>query len=72
MTAADVLTAAAAGQPLRAAFMALMGNKVRVIRVYVRWTPHPVIVTKGIIGIILGSSFFLLYHYYRVGGRPKV
>ena len=31
----------------------------------VRWTPHSVIVT--IRDNILGSSIFLLYHYYRVG-----
>ena len=37
---------------------------------YLRWTPHPVIVTikdKR----EHGSLILLLYHYYRVGGPPK-
>ena len=40
--------------------------------VYLRWTPHAVIViirgNKGYMRVII---IFQLYHYYRVGGPPK-
>ena len=36
-------------------------------------TPHPVIVTKrDNKDLYQGPIIFLLYHYYRVGGPPKV
>ena len=35
--------------------------------------PHPVIVTLGDNrDVFKGPLMFLLYHYYRVGGPPKV
>ena len=38
-----------------------------------RWIPHPVIVTlrdnKDYMKVLL---YFLLYHYYRAGGPPKI
>ena len=48
-----------------------MLTTLRRLSVYFRWTPHPVIATirdSNYIKVFL----FLLYHYYRVGGPPKV
>ena len=39
----------------------------------IRWTPHPVIMTiRDASNYIRGPLLFLLYHYYRVGGPPKL
>ena len=38
--------------------------------IYFMWTPHPVIMT--IRDSREGPIIFLLYHYYRVGGPPKI
>ena len=47
---------------------------IGVYREQVRWTPHPVIVAirenKGYIRALLYS--YVLYHYYGVGGPPKL
>ena len=47
-------------------------RSLRRSRVFIRWTPHPVIVTirdnKDDIRVLLYSYL----HYYNVGGPPKI